>query len=137
MDIDLHEKQEQASSFLLAAHQKQIENTQIAITEIRSVLNEIKTDLAIIPERLSGSNDRARESINSLGARIGALEERTKNVESDISVLKRDMSHLVLGKEFVERIIAGVLISVVAAAGITLFIHNNPNFTRQQTSNTK
>jgi chromosome segregation ATPase len=135
MNTDLHEKQEQAS-FLLAAHQKQIENTQIAITEIRSVLNEIKTDLAVIPERLSGSNDRAKESITSLGARVGALEERTKDVESDVSGLKRDMSHLVLGKEFIERIIAGVLISVVAAAGVTLFVQNNPNFTRQQT-NTK
>ena len=135
MNTDLHEKQEQAS-FLLAAHQKQIENTQIAITEIRSVLNEIKTDLAVIPERLSGSNDRAKESITSLGARVGALEERTKDVESDVSGLKRDMSHLVLGKEFIERIIAGVLISVVAAAGVTLFVQNNPNLTRQQT-NTK
>lgn len=135
MNTNINEKQEQ-TSFLLAAHQKQIEATQEAIAEIRSVLNEIKTDLAVIPERLSGSNDRVRESINSLGARLGALEERTKESESDISNLKRDMSHVVLGKEFVERIIAGVLISIVAAAGVTLFVQHNPNLTRQQT-NTK
>lgn len=115
---------------LLAMHQKQIEDNQLSLQEIREQISNIRTDLAVIPEKLSSGSDRLKESVTSLGSRLGSVEERTKSLESDHALLKRDIAFILQLKESQDQVIRNVLITFVGAIIVAVFISHNPFFNK-------
>lgn len=118
---------------LLAMHQKQIEDSQSSLLEVREQISDIRTDLAVIPEKLSSGNDRLKESVNSLGSRLGSVEERLKSLEAQFAVSQRDVSSILNTKDSWDKAISSILITVLATILIVVFVTNNPHFNRNQT----
>ncbi len=115
---------------LLAMHQKQIEDNQVSMQEIREQIADIRTDLAVIPEKLSSGSDRLKESVSSLGARLGSVEERIRNQESQFALAQRDIVGVLQTKESWDKAMWGVFVTVVASIVMGIFITNNPFFNK-------
>ena len=117
---------------LLAMHQKQIEDNQSSLQEIREQISDIRTDLAVIPEKLSSGNDRLKESVTSLGSRLGSVEERLKSLEAQFAISQRDLISVLHTKESWDKAVWGLFVTVVGSILITIFVSNNYFFNKHQ-----
>jgi chromosome segregation ATPase len=113
---------------LLAMHQKQIEDNQTHLQEIREQISDIRTDLAVIPEKLSSGSDRLKESVNSLGARLGSVEERIRTQESQFALAQRDIVGVLQTKESWDKAMWAIFIALISGVAMIIFVNNNPFF---------
>lgn len=120
---------------LLAMHQKQIEDNQYSLQEIREQISDIRTDLAVIPEKLSSGNDRLKESVSSLGSRLGSVEERLKSLEAQFAVSQRDIISVLHTKESWDKAMWGLFVTVAGSILVAVFVVHNPFLSKQTPSN--
>jgi hypothetical protein len=81
---------------------------------------------------LSSGNDRLRESVNSLGGRLGSVEERLKSLEAQLAVSQRDIMSVLHTKESWDKAMWGLFVTIVSAVLIAVFVTHNPNFNQHQ-----